>query len=153
MQLPTPTEHHEKLRAFAGTWRGNETLFPSPWNPERRAAIGRFASRIGVDGMFLITDYEEEREGAVVFRGHGVYGWDAARGRHTMFWFDSMGGSPIETLGAWDGDTLTFETRGPHGMARYVYELHGADRFTFRILASRDGEAWSPMMEGSYERV
>ena len=152
MDMPQPTAEHLELAAFAGSWVGEEILHPSPWAPEKRAAIGRFENRIGVDGLYLITDYEEEREGKIVFRGHGVYGWDAARERFTMFWFDSMGFSPNETLGTWQGDTLTYTNRGPHGHARYVHQIADASTYRFSIENSRDGEAWTLIMEGTYRR-
>jgi hypothetical protein len=152
MQMPKPTEQHARLHALAGEWRGEEILYPSPWAPEQRTATGRFSARMGVDGMFLVTDYEQLRDGAVIFRGHGVYGYDPRQQKYTMFWFDTMGGSPAETLGAWEGSTLTFENQSEHGRSRYVYEV-GTDRYTFRILSSRDGVAWSTFMEGHYRRA
>lgn len=152
MDMPKPTPAHEKLHALAGQWEGEETLHPSPWAPGTRQAIGRFSSRMAIDGMFLISDYEESRDGAVQFRGHGVYGYDAKREVYTMYWFDSMGGSPNETLGTWEGDTLSFSNQGEHGHARYVYTLHGADQMGFRIDMSRDGEQWTCMMEGDFRR-
>lgn len=153
MEMPKPTADHRKLEVFVGEWEGEETLFPSPWSPEERSATGRFTARMGMGGMFLITDYEEERDGEIVFRGHGVYGWDPERERHTMHWFDSMGVAPHETLGRWEGDTLTYEASSEHGKARYVYEVHDADSYTFRIRNSADGTEWSTLMEGTYRRV
>ena len=152
MQVPKPTPEHRRLEALAGEWTGEETLHPSPWEPESRTATGRFSNRVGVDGMFLINDYEEESDGQIVFRGHGVYGWDPARARYTMLWFDSMGASPRENLGVWEGDTLTFTGHGEQGSARYIYTVHDPDRFAFRIEASRDGVSWTPIMEGDYTR-
>lgn len=152
MEMPKPTEAHAKLEVFAGEWKGDEILYPSPWAPEKRSAVGRFSARMGLDGMFLITDYQEERDGEVVFRGHGVYGFDPKSGKYTMHWFDSMGMSPAETLGVWEGDTLTFENSHAHGKSRYVYEV-GDDQYTFKILSSQDGDEWSTLMEGSYRRV
>lgn len=152
MNMPKPTEHHEQLARLAGEWRGHEILHPSPWAPERREAVGAMSSRMDLDGMFLITDYVEERDGEVVFRGHGVYGWDAGAGKYTMYWFDSMGYPPNQTLGVLDGDTLTFENSGEHGKSRYVYEI-GDGEYRFSILSSRDGAEWTPMMEGVYKRA
>jgi hypothetical protein len=152
MQMPKPTPAHEKLHALAGEWEGRETLHPSPWAPDTRHAVGRFCMRMAVDGMFLLSDYEEERDGAVVFRGHGVYGYDAKREVYTMYWFDSMGHNPNETLGTWDGETLTFANRSDHGHARYVYTLRGPDEMSFRIDSSRDGEQWTCLMEGEFRR-
>jgi hypothetical protein len=153
MEMPKPTAHHAKLSQLAGEWRGEEILYPSPWTPEQRAAVGHFQARIGVDGMFLVTDYEEEREGTVFFRGHGVYGYDQARDEYTMYWFDSMGMSPAETLGKWEGATLTFANSHARGHSRYVYEVTSPDSFTFRILSSTDGAEWTSLMEGVYHRV
>ena len=153
MQMPSPTDHHRKLAALAGEWVGEETLHPSPWAPETRTAVGRFSSRIDLDGMYLVTDYVESRDGSVVFRGHGVYGWSAKKERYTMHWFDSMGMPPNETLGVWEGDSLVFSGSGEHGHGRYVYTLRGDDRMAFRIESSKDGNAWTTIMEGEYRRA
>lgn len=32
MEMPKPTPHHEKLKVLAGTWTGDETMKPSPWD-------------------------------------------------------------------------------------------------------------------------
>lgn len=153
MQMPEPTLQHRKLETFAGDWVGEETLHPSPWSPVVRSAIGRFSMRMAIDGMFLINEYQEEREGEVVFRGHGVYGWDAKRERYTMHWFDSMGGSPNETLGVWTGNSLVFTNKSEQGHGRYTYIIHDADHIGFSIATSRDGQQWSPMMDGAFTRV
>lgn len=153
MEMPKPTRDHERLHQLVGEWTGDEVLHPSPFSPEKRTAVGRFSSRMAVDGMFLLSDYEEERDGEIVFRGHCVYGFDPNSGKYTMFWFDSMGLSPSETFGEWDGDTLTYESRGEHGSARYVYQVEGPDAFAFTIFNSADGDTWVPLMEGRYTRV
>lgn len=152
MHMPKPTEAHQRLAALAGEWAGDEVLHPSAWAPEPRRAVGRSSNRMAVDGFFLINDYAEERDGEVVFRGHGVYGWDAKRERYTMHWFDSMGVPPHETLGTWEGNTLTFENQSPMGHSRYTYVIEGDDSYRFTIDSSKDGESWTPMMEGHYRR-
>ena len=153
MQMPAPSLQHEKLASLAGEWTGEEILHPSPWSPETRRAVGKFSMRMAVDGLFLVNDYEELRDGRVVFRGHGVYGWDAKRERYTMYWFDSMGGSPSETLGLWDADSLVFTNQGEQGYARYIYVLESANRLSFRIESSRDGAEWRCLMEGIFSRL
>jgi hypothetical protein len=100
----------------------------------------------------LINDYTEERDGQVMFRGHGVYGYDPKRERYTMHWFDSMGMPPNETLGTWEGNTLTFQNRGEMGHGRYTYVIENDGSYRFRIDTSKDGQEWIPMMEGHYRR-
>lgn len=154
MERPRPTEHHARLARLAGEWTGDETLSATPDVPEQRATTGHFDNRMGVDGFYLINDYTQQRDGKVVFRGHGVYGWDEASERYTMRWFDSMGRDPgPPVLGEWAGDTLTFAAKGPHGQARYVYRIDGNDAFEFRIEVSNDGQQWTTMMAGRYTRV
>jgi hypothetical protein len=149
--MPKPTEAHAKLAQLAGSWEGTETMHPSPWMPQGGTAIGRFESRM-LDGFFLIHDYEQEQGGHVNFRGHGMYGWSAATQKYSMYWADSMGTDPNLAYGDWVGDTITFQHAGPMGHHRYIYKLIGADRFAFRIESSRDGEAWTAMMDGEYRR-
>jgi hypothetical protein len=153
MEMPRPTEHHRKLEVFAGTWRADETLYPSPWDPKGGKATATSRSRIDLDGFFLITDYAQERDGRPAFRGHGVYGYDVHKGHYLMSWVDSMGDMGPPTPGRWEGNTLTYEHKTGMGWSRYVYVVESADRYVFRIEHSRDGNEWSAFMEGVYTRT
>lgn len=150
---PAPTPEHERLiAAMAGDWVAEETTYPSAWDPRGGSSTGRSRSRAGIGGLFVITDYVQEKEGREVFFGHGVYGWDARAQRYTMQWWDSMATHGGETvLGRWEGDTLMFAREG--AMSRYVYQF-GPGRYRFSIVVSHDGGAsWATMMEGNYRRV
>jgi hypothetical protein len=106
-----------------------------------------------LDGLFLITEYTQERDGRVIFRGHGVYGWDPSRDRYTMTWCDTMtAGSPIFVLGVIEGDTLSFSSHGPERHVRYIYRFATETRMHFRIEASRDDGSWAPLLEADYRR-
>lgn len=153
MDMPKPTPEHAKLARLAGTWVGPETLHPSPWEPTTRAAHGRCVMEMACGDFFLRSDYRETREGAPIYSGVGMYGYDAKGQRFTMHWFDSMGGSyETAAYGTFEGDTLRFTNQGPHGHARYTYVLLGPDEMTFAIETSPDGETWQPMMDGRYQR-
>src|SRR5262245_25918319 len=89
MGMPQPTDEHKKLHALVGDWEGEEKLSPSPWGPGG-VAFGRYTHRLGCDGFFVLQDYVEEKDGRTVFRGHGVYGWDAAEKSYIWYWVDSM---------------------------------------------------------------
>ena len=153
MEMPKLVDQHRKLQSLAGSWSGEEKLYPSPWDPKGGAATGRIEARVALDGFFVVSDYVEERSGQVSYRGHGVFGWDPAEKCYTMNWFDSMGsGSAAPARGQWEGDVLTFEHRTPMGHARYVYDFEGDRKYSFRIEQSRDGKDWSTFMEGTYTR-
>jgi hypothetical protein len=151
--MPEPGEQHRKLQALAGTWVGEETLYPSPWDQTGGSATGRMEGRMGLDGFFLIGDYTQERGGQVTYRGHGVYGYDAGQGCWTLNWFDSMGGGAWEpSRGTWEGNVLTFSQQNPMGHGRYIYTFESEGRYRFRIEQSQDGKSWAPFMDSVYTR-
>lgn len=153
MDMPKPLDEHKKLAALAGSWSGEETLFPSPWDPKGGKGTGRIEARLACDGFFLVTDYVEERGGQAVYRGHGVYGWDPGEKCYTMYWVDSIGSpSSVCKQGRWNGNTLVFEQMSPMGRHRYTYTFEGEGRYTFLIENSQDGKQWAPFMEGKYRR-
>lgn len=153
MDMPKPGDAHRRLQQLVGRWEGVETIHPSPWAPDGGTAVGRFDLAMGLDGFFLVSDYEQARDGQVVFRGHGVYGWDAEAERYTMHWFDSVGNDPGAPVpGTWGDDALVFQGQSEMGYHRYVYDRIGAESFAFRIEGSRDGAQWSVVMEGEYRR-
>ncbi len=153
MEMPKPQEEHRKLQALAGNWVGEETIYPSPWDPKGGTATARVQSRLDLDGFFLITDYVEERGGRASYRGHGVFGWDPEEKCYTMHWFDSTGGvAPAPARGRWEGNRLSFEQRTPMGHSRYTYDLDGEGRYALRIENSQDGKQWTPFMEARYTR-
>jgi len=152
MDMPKPGAEHAKLMRFAGRWRGDEQLSPSPWGPGG-PAVGRLEMRDAVDGMALIQDYTEEKDGAPVFRGHGVFTIDPMSGEVIWWWFDSMGFPPDPPArGRWNGDTLLFEKSTPRGEARYEFRFEG-DAYRFRIENRFPGqEDFVLFMEGHYRR-
>jgi hypothetical protein len=154
MEMPKPGAAHEKLARFVGKWTIAETMHPSPWDPKGGTADGRTEYRLACDGFFLVCDYDQLRGGEVTFSGHGVYGWDAEKKKHTMHWFDSMGMDPgAPALGDFEGDTLVFQHATRMGHARYTYRFESRDRFTFRIESSRDGVEWLTFLDSVYSRV
>jgi len=153
MEMPKSTEQHRKLQTLAGTWTGEETMFPSPWDPQGGKATGRIVSRIEVDGFFLISDYVQERGGHPSYRGHGVFGWDGDQKRYTMHWFDAMCAPSAEPAkGTWEGNRLVFQHQSPMGHGRLTYDFQGEGRYAFRMEHSEDGSKWTTFLESVYTR-
>jgi hypothetical protein len=154
VDMPRPSKHHEKLHFFAGTWIGEEQLSPSPWGPGG-VALGRYIGRVDVDGFFLLQDYVEERDGRVVYRGHGVFGWDERDQTYTWYWVDSLGSAPsAPSRGRWVDDMLVFE-HAPVGAqrGRYTYRITGEDSYHFTIENSEDGgQTYRLFLEADYHR-
>ena len=152
-QMPKPGPEHEKLHAMAGSWTSKETIHSSPWDPNGGPATGRSQSRVALDGFAVVTDYEQERNGKVAYRGHGVYGYDAARKQWFMQWNDNVtptAATPV--YGAFEGDVLTFQAEGPMGHSRYVYRFEKGGSYVFAIEASKDGVKWTTFMDGQFTK-
>jgi len=109
-------------------------------------------NRRALDGFAVVQDYEQERNGKIKFRGHGVFRFDGEDGSYTLHWFDSLGLPPSEFRGRFEGDVLTLTNAGPQGITRAVFELHGNRGYTYRMQVSPDGTNWFPFMDGDYTR-
>lgn len=150
MERPSPTDAHRLLHRFAGTWEGPEEI---PGAPGGGAFQGRTTFRVDVDGLFILGEYEQRRDGAVSYRGHTVFGVDGATGEACWYWFDSTGMvPPAPSRGRWVGDTVTFEATFPQGAGRYTYALDG-DRYRFTLAVAPDGKSFRNVMVGDYRKV
>ena len=153
MEMPRPTEHHDKLKRLVGTWTGTETMYPSPWDPNGGEADAKVDNRLALDGFNVVQDYEQSRGGQVTFKGHGVMGYDVHRGVHYMLWFDSMGTPPNEFTGGFEGDSFHLANENPAGKSRSTFDLSGPeDTYSFKMEFCPHGGEWAPLMEGSYRK-
>jgi hypothetical protein len=149
--MPSPGPEHARLAQLEGTWEGDEDLAPSPRGPGGRA-WGRIVMTREVDGFFLLQDYLEELDGRVVFRGHGVVGWDPMARAYSWYWVDSTGVPGVPMSGRWEGEALTFTRDGPQGGLRCTWRIAGR-RLSFEAQAQSPGQGWVRMMAGTYERL
>src|SRR5688500_9257548 len=75
LAAPTPLEEHRKLAAFAGEWTGEEMVYPSRWTAGG-PATSHVTARIDLNGLYLIQDTRQTRDGAETFATHGVFTYD-----------------------------------------------------------------------------
>src|SRR5258708_31538017 len=89
LAAPTPLEAHRKLAAFAGEWRGEETVFPSRWNAGG-PATSHVVARIDLNGFYLIQDTRQMRDGKESFATHGVFTYDREDRLYKLFLHDPL---------------------------------------------------------------
>ena len=152
MNVPTPSGGHRLLEKLSGTWEGEESMHPSQWDPQGGVAIGRNRNRVTLGGFALVSDYEQERDGAITFTGHGVYTYSPGEDRFSLHWFDSMGTPPEVFEGGFDGDVLTLAHGGPGMHARMTYDLSAAGTMKGMMEMSPDGATWKLLFEAGYRR-
>ena len=153
MNMPKPSTGHLKLEALAGTWEGEETMHPSQWDPKGGEATGRNKHEIALGGFALIAEYEQERDGAITFTGHGVYTYDPKEDRYTLYWFDCMGSPPEIFVGGFDGDVLTLAHGGPGMHARMTSDYSTQGPMKGMMEMSPDGQDWKVLFEATYKKL
>jgi hypothetical protein len=153
MQMPKPTDAHEKLKLLTGIWNGEEHIFPSPWDPAGGTAIGRVKNRSGLDGFVVVQDYQRERNGVVNYWGHGVFSWDAMQQCYILHWWDSMGMPPSIFRGNFNGNVLTLANKEAQGYTRAIWEFPDDRHYLYCMQFSQNGEQWQIFIEGKYLKV
>lgn len=151
MDMPKPTPGHDALGKFAGDWRGDERMYPSPWDPKGGTATGRHTNTVSLGGFALVTDYEHARGEGVAFTGIGMITFNPASDEYTVHWFDSMGSPPEVFVGHMIGDVLT-ASHGGATHSRLTWALTSPSELHTRIDMSSDGVTWNTMFEGRYHR-
>ena len=152
MEMPTPSAGHKKLEKIAGQWEGEETMYPSPWDPKGGAATGRIKSRMAVNGFALINDYEQERDGKITFTGHGVFTYDPKGESYTLIWVDCMGAPPEIFKGKFEGEVLKLAHGGPGMHVRLTYDISQPDSLTTSMEMSQDGKEWNRFFDARLKR-
>jgi hypothetical protein len=153
MEMPKPTDAHRKLQMLAGTWRGEEKMFPSPWDPKGGNAVGRIDNRLALDGFAVVQDYEQQRGDVANYRGHGIFTWDATLQSYLLYWLDSLGVGQNIFRGSFDEKTLRLTSQSPQGYTRASWEFTSDKTYFYRMEVSGDGSQWQTMMEGTYSRI
>lgn len=152
MNMPVPSDGHKLLEKLAGSWDGEETMHPSAWDPEGGVAFGRNENKLSLNGFALLTDYEQERDGAVSFNGHGVYTYSPEEDRYFLHWFDSIGSPPEVFEGSFENDILILAHGGPGMHARMTYYLSEPGVMRAMMEMSPDGADWKVLFEAEYRR-
>ena len=140
---------HEVFRKDVGTWDASVEVRPEPGQPPQRSQ-GVSVNRLISGGKWLVAEFKNDSG----FEGHGVYGWDPARGKYVGTWVDDMRSSIYVAEGEWDAATRTmtfrFEVRGMRW--RETTETVDADTQIFRsFMPGPDGKEFE-MMTVTYRR-
>lgn len=107
--------------------------------------MGRVRKRLALDGFAVVQDYEQERNGSVNYRGHGIFIYDAAQECYVLHWLDSLGMPPNEFRGGFEGDVLTLTGQMPQSTRAR------AER-SVRQLCSREPPALVRAARGDFSR-
>ena len=153
MRALTLSEDYARLELLSGAWIGEDTLYPSPLNPEGGKALVRYQNELILDGFVLTSDCIQERDGQPVYRGFGTFGWNEEQRCYLMMWADNQEGmAPCLARGVWTTDGFSFEDADEYGCTRYTYDFLDEGELKIRQEFTGDGELWTPLQEGRYIR-
>lgn len=137
-----------------GTWDAEVQTRPAPGAPVQ-VSRGVATNRLRCGGRWLICEFQNETG----FEGHGVYGFDPARGKYTGIWVDPMRTFLALLEGTWDPATKTMtlfgEAQRPDGQPmrwRETTQTLDPDTQVFRFLLPMPDGSEFEMMTVTYRR-
>jgi hypothetical protein len=158
---PQPTDAHKEItKADEGVWDATMKFYAA--GPFPQEFKGTETIRAGVDGLFLISDFEADFIGGKKFRGHGISGYDPRKKKIVGVWADNMS----NTIGTLEGDyepnakaiTLWFSHADPMtGQMRKdkhvsEYKGDGHKLYTMYMAAPGGGDQQVKVMEVESKR-
>lgn len=111
-----PGPEHKKLASSAGTWTAAIEMMGDDGKPV--VSTGKSVLKVGPGGLWVIDEFEATIMGGP-FAGHGVTGYDPAKGKYVGTWIDSWSTSVMALEGSYDKAgkvlTMTGTAPGPDG--------------------------------------
>lgn len=105
-----PGPAHEQLAKHAGEWTWESTMWMAPDAPPQKSA-GTMSGRMIMDGRYLVEDWNGVVNG-MPFQGHGMTGYDNAKGQYFDTWVDNFGTGVMTSWGTLDEATHTTTMNG-----------------------------------------
>jgi Protein of unknown function (DUF1579) len=98
----------EVLRQREGTWDVTTEIQASA-NSAKIVSKGTQTNRLGVGGVWLVSDFEGEIGGHPL-NGHAITGFDPQKSKYEGVWVDSAGRHITLVEGTYDSSKKTFQT-------------------------------------------
>jgi hypothetical protein len=156
-QVAQPGAEHQKLTTRAGTW--NAVI--EAQSPDGKASRSKGVSTrtVACAGLWVIDDFHADFEGQK-FHGHGITGYDPAKGKYVGTWVDSMTAMLMTMEGSYDREgkvlTMTGMAPGMDGkpvLHRFVTTHQDANTDVFEMfMPGADGKDIK-LMTITYTRV
>lgn len=149
-QGTAPGPEHEWLKEQEGEWEfkmvgGGQEM------------VGSVTYKMGLGGLWLVSDLEVDMGGGFKFVGHGLDTYDPTKKKFVNIWVDSMMAAPIVSEGELSADkkTLTMLGKGPGQDGKtveykMVTEYKDKDTHIFKMWSG--DLSGDPMMTATYTR-
>ena len=149
---PKPGPEHKRLEVFAGTWKMEGTMQPSPLGPGGKMT-GTESCRIFDGGYHLMCDSSGTGPMGAM-KGHAILTWDANAKEYRYFGINNQMPNAEQATGTVSGETWTWTGKTDLGGGKSI-----SSRFTLietsptvhnaKWEVSQDGTTWTVVMEGT----
>jgi hypothetical protein len=153
-KMPKPGPEQKNIGYFAGTWKNEGEMKPSPFGPGGKMS-GTDTCTWFAGGFHLVCKSEGKGPMGPV-KGMGVIGYNSEDKVYTYYGMDStsMGGL---SKGTKDGNTWTFTSEDKMGgkliKSRYTIVEDSPTNYNFKWEVSEDGSTWNAVMMGKETKV
>jgi hypothetical protein len=158
MKAAMPSEHHQVLDAFVGTWNGEVSFIPGPGAPPQTSS-GTMSSSWQLGKRWL----RQEWKGSMMnmpFEGLGYFGFDNTENKYVGTWMDTMSTGCMMNKGSYDSASKTFTMIGsatnPQGKVetyRQTLKIDSPDKHTMQMFDTTDPKNETLLMTIVYTRV
>lgn len=160
MTAGKPAAEHQQLAALVGTWNAATTMWMSPDAPPQQGK-GTEVGEAVYGGRYIRSTYNGEWNGEK-FEGTALTGYDNARKKHFVAWYDSMSTSLYTAYGDYDAATKTYTFHGEMAdpafpgqitRVRQLVRIASNDEHTMSWYETRGAAAETKTMEIVYTRA
>ncbi len=148
-QMPTPGPELKKLDYFAGNWKSDGDMKPSPFGPG-----GKFSAteqNEWMTGGFFLLSHADESTPMGSGKGLAIFGYDTNEKVYTYQAYNSMGEAE-HAKGTLSGDTWTWtneeKMQGKLMRGRYTVKTLSPTAYTFKFEMAPESGEWTTVMEG-----
>lgn len=145
-----PPAELKQLQPFVGTWSCKGTVYAGEWGPEH-PTVFKIATKWGLDGMWLVTDYNETKteKNPHPMKGLSLWGYNSETKKFVGGWVDNSGMYQTQESDGWKGNEIVFA--GPtHGGG--MPSMTGRDTFV-KKSAHEVAHTFELDMKGTWKKV
>ncbi len=156
--MAAPTEDHERMAPFVGTFRAEVKIWMGPGDPQ--SSTGTMTNTFVLGGRFLHQEYQGDPNDRPFpkFEGRGYWGFNKATGKYEGLWIDNASTIMQTDVGDVDDSGKRWEMKGemvgPTGdpfVKRSVITLEDDDHHSIEMFFVH-GDQESKAMEIRYTR-
>ncbi len=155
MHAAKPTEHHERMEPFAGTFKARVSLWMEPGEPN--VSTGVMTSEWKLNNLFLRQRYDDD---SGMFSGEGYWGYNTTKSVYEGLWVDVMATFFQLETGTLDASGKVWTMKGEGempGMGRYakrsVITLIDDDHHTMESYMAMGGKPEQKILSIEYTRA